>query len=86
MVVVGVCGTWRTGGVPLAREAVNLSGVGHYAAHAIIEYCGWEPLLPLAAKFDALVKLSEVGITLKWEGPPAWQGRVIGGRAYQRGS
>ncbi len=72
------------GETALAREAVILSGVGHYAAQAIIEHCGWEPLLPLAAKFDALVKLSEAGVTPKWEGPPAWQGRAIGGRGYQR--
>lgn len=72
------------GDSPLARDAVILSGVGHYAAQAIIEHCGWEPLLPLAAKFDAVVKLSELGITPKWDGPPAWQGRAIGGRAYLR--
>lgn len=68
----------------LAREAVILSGVGHYAAQAIIEHCAWEQLLPLAAKFNALLKLSEAGITPKWEGPAAWQGRSIGGRAYRR--
>jgi hypothetical protein len=65
---------------PLARDAVILSGVGHYAARAIIEHCGWEPVLPLAARFDAQVKLSEAGITPKWEGPSVWQGKVIGGR------
>ena len=49
-----------------------------------VSFTAPEPLLPLAAKFDALVKLSEAGITAKWEGPPEWQGRAIGGRAYQR--
>ena len=73
------------GGAAPAREAVILSGVSHYAAQAIIDHCGWHPVLPLAARFDALTKLSDAGITSKWEGPPAWHGRAIGGRAYQRG-
>jgi hypothetical protein len=64
-------------------EAVVLSGVGLYAAQAIIEYCGWEHLLPLAANIDVLEKLSGAGITIKWDGPPAWRGQAIGGRAYQ---
>ncbi|MEX3555615.1 MAG: TnsD family Tn7-like transposition protein [Burkholderia gladioli] len=74
------------GDAVLARDAVILSGVGHYAAQAIIEHCGWGPLLPLAAKFDVLMKLSEAGITPKWAGPPSWQGKAVGGRAYRRGS
>ncbi|ACC76030.1 TniQ family protein [Paraburkholderia phymatum] len=74
------------GDVPLPRDAVILSGVGHYAAQAIIEHCGWEPVLPLAARFDAVVKLAELGITPRWDGLPAWKGRAIGGRSYQRRS
>ncbi|MEX3962093.1 AAA family ATPase [Paraburkholderia sp. EG286B] len=40
------------GDAPLMFGAVVLSGVGLYAAQAIIEYCGWEHLLPLAANID----------------------------------
>ncbi|RQN37192.1 TnsD family Tn7-like transposition protein [Paraburkholderia tropica] len=72
------------GDAPPMFEAVVLSGVGLYAAQAIIEYCGWENLLPLAANIDVLEKLSGAGISIKWEGPPAWRGQAIGGRAYQR--
>jgi hypothetical protein len=68
----------------LGREAAILSGVGYNAVQAIVEHCGWEPLLPHAVQFDGVGKLVELGITRKWEGPPAWLGRAIGGRAYQR--
>ncbi|NPT62566.1 transposase [Paraburkholderia sp. 5N] len=68
----------------LAREAAILSGVGYNAVQAIVEHCGWEPLLQRAAQFDVVGKLAELGIARKWDGPPAWLGRAIGGRAYQR--
>ena len=72
------------GDAPPMIEAVVLSSVGLYAAQAIIEYCGWEHLLPLAPNIDVLEKLSGAGITIKWDGPPAWRGQAIGGRAYRR--
>ena len=64
------------GDAPPMFEAVVLSGVSLYAAQAIIEYCGWEHLLPLAANVDVLEKLSGLGITIKWDGPScvAWSG------------
>jgi hypothetical protein len=67
-----------------ANEAAILSGVGYNAVLAIVEHCGWTSLLPRAAQVDVIRKLSELGITRKWDGPPAWLGRAIGGRAYQR--
>ena len=68
-VVVGICRAERTGDAPPMVEAVVLSGVGPYAAQAIIEHCGWEHLLPLAANIDVLKKLSGAGITKKWDAP-----------------
>ncbi|MFM0731151.1 TnsD family Tn7-like transposition protein [Paraburkholderia sediminicola] len=68
----------------LAREASVLSGVGYNAVRAIVEHCSWASLLSCTAQFDVLQRLAESGITQKWDGPPAWRGRAIGGRAYQR--
>lgn len=72
------------GEAPLASEAAILSGVGYNAVQAIVEHCGWERLLRRAAQFDVVGNLAELGITRKWADPPAWQGRAVGGRAYQR--
>ncbi|MFM0224341.1 hypothetical protein [Paraburkholderia dipogonis] len=72
-------------GDPLSvNEAAVLSGVGYNAVLAIVEHCGWTSLLSRTAQHDVLQKLAELGITQKWDGPPAWRGRAIGGRAYQR--
>lgn len=72
------------GDPPLTQDAAVLSGVGYNAVLAIVEHCGWTSLLPRTLQFDVLQRLAVLGITQKWDGPPAWRGRAIGGRAYQR--
>jgi hypothetical protein len=72
------------GDVLSANEAAILSGVGYHAVLAIVEHCRWAPILPRATRFDVMGKLEDLGVTRKWDGPPAWIGRAIGGRSYRR--
>lgn len=78
-------GVLGTRGEPLSvNNAAVLSGVGYEAVRAIVEHCGWAPLLPRAAQLDVMVHLTAAGISRQWEGPPELRGRAVGGRGYQR--
>ncbi|MBB5547589.1 TniQ family protein [Paraburkholderia fungorum] len=83
--------TWWAYGVLAARgeplslhNVVILSGVGYNAVRAIVEHCGWAPLLPRAGQLDVVAQLAAIGIFLQWEGPPELRGHAVGGRGYQR--
>jgi hypothetical protein len=78
-------GVLGTRGDPLSvHNAAVLSGVGYEAVRAIVEHCGWAPLLQRAAQLDAMAQLAAAGILRQWDGPPELRGRAVGGRSYQR--
>ncbi|MCX4151653.1 MULTISPECIES: TniQ family protein [Paraburkholderia] len=83
--------TWWAYGVLATRgdllsinNAAVVSGVGYEAVRAIVEHCGWAPLLQRAAQLDVMVQLAAAGISRQWDGPPEFRGRAVGGRSYQR--
>jgi hypothetical protein len=69
----------------VVNNAAVLSGVGYEAVRAIVEHCGWVPLLQRAAQLDVMMQLATAGISRQWDGPPELRGRAVGGEAISAG-